>query len=158
MRWLLVVGLVALTGCGQGDSADTAVVAPTTQSTLPLVVVDSRHAMGTNGNVVPYIVAAGEGFVLDATQFNLQDPKRLVRLPNAVHVVHDKSLYTAPWPETGVQMASVEKQTLKVVFGEPFTGFAPGKQAYVAIGLEGPDYDKDKLDFTPFWSGLVLFR
>lgn len=166
MRWLPVVVISALLiwgGCNRSESTSATTSAPpqsaaTTGPAWPVVLVDARHAATEAGDYRPYVVDSRGGVILDANHFALRDPKNLARFPNSVHVIYDRALYVAAWPTGGKQVVSLDAVSLAPRKGEPFSGFAEGKQAYVAIGFEEPSSKGGEVEFTPFWVGSMLFH
>jgi hypothetical protein len=160
MRWVLAVGLAIALGCDRPDSTarvarpSTAPMAPV----LPVIIVDAEHFYREHGQYKPYLLEASAGVVLDASRFAFNDPEKLLRLPNSVHVIYDNSVYVASWPQGGKQMLTLDPASLRVRKGGPFAGFAAGRPAYVAIGFEYPAEPGTEPRFTPFWIGSLVFR
>lgn len=126
---------------------------------LPIVVADPQHAMHEKGQALqPYLLQASPGLMLDSTQFTLLDPDRHARLPNSVHVVYDGSALVADWPQTGTQIAKLDKTSLRTIKGAGFSGFRSGSQAFIAIGYQQTPPGSTEVQFTPFWMTSIVFH
>jgi hypothetical protein len=160
MRWVLTVGIAVSLGCDRPDSNAGGVRPATAPMTpiLPAIVVDEQHFTREHGQYTPYLIDAAAGVVLDASRYNFTDPEKLLRPPNSVHLVYDTAVYVAAWPQSGKQMLMLDENSLIPRKGDPFTGFSPGKPAYVAIGFEHPADPGTEPRFTPFWIGSLVFR
>ena len=154
-------------GCDKSSSTTpTAPNAPQQSSSgsadqTPAVVADELHSIAGRkpGDFKPYLVKSGPSIVLDSGALTLRDPSHLARMPNAVQVRIEQSLYQATWPASSSGKGSIklDTTTLKTVQGESFPGFVRGKEVFVAIGFVEPDSTSDgKAHFTPFWIGSLI--
>jgi hypothetical protein len=155
-------------GCDKADRAGATMGATTSNSapadvdpSLRTVLVDAAHAVKEAQLYgKPYLLDAGPDITLDAARFVFQDPDHLGRTANTVQVLYDRSEFMTSWligKNKGV--VQLNAQNLKMLSGPPFSGFEPGKRAFVAVGYRAagrPASDKDA--FCPFWVGLVIFQ
>jgi hypothetical protein len=160
----------SLNGCDRGSvqTAQAQTAPPATQSAgetpninpnLPLLNVDARHSMrSADASGTPYLIKAGPGIVMDGRQIVLSDPQHQGRRPNAVHVIYDGCEYSAPWPQKGAPLCTLDIQTLGVVRGSAFTGFEKGQRAAVGVGFETFDSAGGRREFREFWAAWVIFK
>lgn len=163
MRWAILLGFFIFAGCDKADSpaapAASTSPAPQVSNGLPTITVDSAHWIRNETTPSkPYFVPAAVGMNLQSSGFAFHDPHNLSRIPNAVQVLYEKSVYTCVWNDGANQTIVLDGASLKTLQGTPFMGFAVGKQAIVAIGFQQPNSKSPGDDFTPFWIASVIFH
>jgi hypothetical protein len=163
MRWAIFLSVLIFAGCDKADSPAPVAPSPRPASQvsnhLPTIVVDANHWIrNETAPSKPYFVPAGAGINLQSSSFAFHDPRNLGRVPNAVQVLYEKSVYTCAWGDQAKQTIVLDGSTLKSLQGGTFANFAMGKQAFIAIGFESSNSKSSDIDFTPFWIASVIFH
>ena len=123
-------------------------------STLPVVTVDSQHFRQGGAKAPAYIVAPGEGFVLDATGYDFSLGGR-TRTPNIVALsFHEYKDYRVAWPASG-RIELTPRTLAPVGTSAPFSGIKAGDRATVAIGYEIVDPKTQHVSFNVFWMANI---
>lgn len=158
---VMVSVLAGSTGCDRLPASAPAGVIERSASSkgVPTILADTQHELNERGaSGKPYLVDAGSGLVVDASDFRLQDPQRRARFANTVQVIYDRSLFTAETPASGKQLYVLDRSTLRLVRGSAFGGFKSATQAYIAVGHTEAAGRGAAPKFTPFWMTSVVFR
>jgi hypothetical protein len=145
MKRLFLVSAICvllLSACGTASTAASTV----TPAPLPVLQVDAQHMLTPD---LAYNISAGEGFVLDASNYDFGTASG----PTVVQVVMGGRVYQTNW------VSGATSQAIRAVELEPAPGlarlsvFSAGQQLIVAIG---------SLDahgqFSPMWVGVVNFN
>jgi hypothetical protein len=144
---------------------------------LPVVNVDhdhdflSQHVRNPVPVIQEYKVEAGNGFVLDMSNFEFQVPPSLVAFkitrPNRVyvsirpgHYANNLIEYYADWNSSGSAFALTTQNLIPVDdAARPFSGFNSGQEVYVLIGFYDPDGKITQSPlFYPFWGADVSIQ
>jgi hypothetical protein len=168
MRWIVLPMIICILagGCDRDEPKAAATVSTAPQSAsapksdLPVIAVDSKHAMRQEGMAdTPYVVKAARGVLIDAGTFQFNDPHKLPRQPNVVRLLYDGSEYSMPWHQhTGhAEPYELVQSVMRIVSGSAFTGFAAGKEAVIGIGYETQDQQTNHPSFEEFWVAKVIF-
>jgi hypothetical protein len=171
---ILLLGAVLFAGCDGSDSSNGVPAKPNADAPPagqqaggpPVVQVDAEHQIrDEKSRSKPYLLAGGQGIVLDATNFTMRDPENMARLPNSVQVLYGTGVYCAPWPAKGSQRTTIDMSSLRTIKGPAFSGFQAGQHAFIAIGYYQPPGKPGestnapaKPDFVPFWAGALFFH
>lgn len=134
-----------------------------TLNDLPVIKADDEHLQveRTDGATPPaYEIPAGDGLVLDVTDYTIPIPPELrITQPNMIQVVFDRQVYYVIW-EAGKTSYPLTAQTLQPLQGlKFFSGFKSGQTVILAIGY----WDKDRqttgqVVFYPLWYAIVNVR
>ena len=135
--------------------------APSEEPSIPVVLVDFLHAMRAQSDTTrPYVIDSCSALLLDGRRYAFGDPLAKSRTANAVQMLYGRSEYLVNWKEAPASSVRLDASTLHVLRGEPFSGFASGKRAVVAVGYrtEARDGKPEAAKFEPFWVGSILFK
>jgi hypothetical protein len=130
-------------------------------SDLPVIQVDDRHnqkEQGDGSQIETYLLPAGLGFILDATNYNFTIPAGLEgKPPNLIQLVRGGGhTYEHPWLP-GKSVFIMTGDTVQPQHGaESFRPFVSGEMVTVAIGrYVSPEESAIFVDFHTFWVALI---
>ena len=142
MKRLIILASFAcllISACSTAPSAS----APTsTPVPLPVLVVDEAHMTTVN---LAYEIPAGNGFVLDASQYNFGSST-----PMAVQVVTGNLFYQSAWAKNATQQTVLVTDLQPLLNAKPLRAFSAGQQLIVSIGSLSTQGR-----FKPIWVGVV---
>lgn len=130
---------------------------------LPVIKADNEHLQieRSDGTVPPeYEISAGNGFVLDATDYEIQIPPNLnIAQPNMIQIVLDKNSYFVNW-ENGKTSYTFTTDTLKPLQNsKPFDRLHSGQKVIIAIGfMDEKGQATGDVAFYPLWYGIANVR
>jgi len=166
---LLVIAVLFLSCQHTNDKKSSVPTLP--ENNLPVVNVDFSHDFANEhvGEKIPlilqYEIVAGDGFILNVSDYKIQKPPRFTNLnvtsPNRIEIGLRRNYatiyYYVDWKNdenqfilTSKTLIPLEQQT------KPFSGLYSGQEVVVSIGFFGNDekYTEGKI-FYPFWSAGI---
>lgn len=127
-----------------------------TKHPSPVIVIDDAHNHLGNDAAQVFTIPAGPTLTLDATAYNFHIPSSLsgVTSPNAIQLVIDGTIYSAPWRSSRVPI-SLAPASFTPVKGIPRSSFSPGSSVIVAVGFQKPPEPDGTIPFWPFWASTI---
>ncbi len=176
--YLIILSAVAWLPSCQYAPGEQHILPVLSETDLPVVNMDpdhdfiNLHTGNDNPLILGYKIAAGKGFVLNASGYKFQIPSDLAAFnithPNRIHIYlklgpydSSSSLYYADWNnnETSIALTSQTLIPLQQI-AKPFIGLESGQEATIVIGFfdkSGQTTNGAEL-FYPFWGGSVYVQ
>lgn len=157
--FLLIVAIITLATISCQGAGETNTLPNVLENNLPIIEADDEHwQVERNDGAMPmeYEIHAGNGFVLDLSDYEIQIPSSLnITQPNMIQIILDQDIYYVDWVAEQTSYMFTADTLKPLQTSKPFSELTSGQKAIVAVGFVDND---GQGAFYPLWYAIATVK